>query len=270
MFKIGEFSNLVRVSARMLRYYEQNGLLAPAETDPFTGYRMYSAAQIPRLSHIVELRDMGFGVEEIKKILPCYGDAAFMDRILEAKKGEVEGMIAIEQHKLEKIAATRGKLQENKNMIYDVELKALPAAKVLALREKIPTYDAEGKLWHKLGKFMAEHKIACTEGGYSIYHDGEYKERDVDVEIAIPVREPVKSRDGFVYRELDAVPLAAAVRFSGPYSGYTAATEKLAGWIEQNGYVFDGLLRGQSLASPQNVHSEDDFLTELQVPVKKA
>ena len=60
LFKIGEFSKLVRVSPRMLRHYEKCGLLNPAEIDRFTGYRQYSAAQIPLLTNIVTLRDLGF------------------------------------------------------------------------------------------------------------------------------------------------------------------------------------------------------------------
>ncbi len=46
MFKIGEFSKLTQVSIRMLWYYDETGLLKPAETDPFTGYRLYSTKQI--------------------------------------------------------------------------------------------------------------------------------------------------------------------------------------------------------------------------------
>ena len=49
MFKIGEFSKLTQVSIRMLRYYDENDLLKPAQTDPFSGYRLYSVEQIPRL-----------------------------------------------------------------------------------------------------------------------------------------------------------------------------------------------------------------------------
>jgi DNA-binding transcriptional MerR regulator len=83
MFKIGEFSKMVRVSARMLRHYDQCGLLSPAETDRFTGYRLYNAEQIPQLTRIVELRDMGFGIDEIKEILPNYKNAEFMSGALE-------------------------------------------------------------------------------------------------------------------------------------------------------------------------------------------
>ena len=52
MFRIGEFSKLTQVSVRMLRYYDEAGLLKPAEVDRWTGYRLYSAGQIPRLDRI--------------------------------------------------------------------------------------------------------------------------------------------------------------------------------------------------------------------------
>jgi len=45
MFKIGEFSKLTQVSIRMLRYYDETGLLKPAQIDQFTGYRSYSVDQ---------------------------------------------------------------------------------------------------------------------------------------------------------------------------------------------------------------------------------
>ena len=46
MLKIGEFSKLSRVSVRMLRHYDEVGLLAPSEVDPMTGYRYYSERQL--------------------------------------------------------------------------------------------------------------------------------------------------------------------------------------------------------------------------------
>lgn len=46
MLKIGDFSKLSRCSVRMLRHYDEIGLLEPAEIDRFTGYRYYSEAQL--------------------------------------------------------------------------------------------------------------------------------------------------------------------------------------------------------------------------------
>ena len=43
MFRIGEFSKLTQVSVRMLRYYDETGILTPAEADKWTGKRQAAA-----------------------------------------------------------------------------------------------------------------------------------------------------------------------------------------------------------------------------------
>ena len=59
------FSKLTQVSIRMLRHYDEIGLLKPVEVDNFTGYRMYSAAQIPLLQKIILLRDSDFKMMKV-------------------------------------------------------------------------------------------------------------------------------------------------------------------------------------------------------------
>lgn len=271
MFKIGEFSNLVRVSPRMLRHYEKCGLLYPAEIDKFTGYRKYSAGQIPLISTIVALRDMGFSIDEIHDILPHYEDRVYMGKVLRAKMAEVKMNIATEQEKLEKLMQMSNTVQKERNiMLYEVELKKLEAVKVLTLRGTIPQYNQEGILWEKLGRYVGEKKISCRNGGYSVYYDEEYKESDPDVEIAIPVDKLGESEGDFVFKEYPEIEQAATLRFSGPFEGgYDAASEKLASWMEQNGYAFAGNLRGYVIVSPGEEPNPEKWLTEIQAPVRK-
>jgi len=82
MFKIGEFSKLTQVTIRMLRYYDEAGILKPAEVDPWTGYRMYSVEQIPVLNKIIYLRDSGFNVAEIGAALTIKDDHALAEEPL--------------------------------------------------------------------------------------------------------------------------------------------------------------------------------------------
>jgi DNA-binding transcriptional MerR regulator len=56
MLTIGEFSRLGSISIRMLRHYDEIGLLAPAQVDAATGYRSHSIAQLRDLNRIVALR----------------------------------------------------------------------------------------------------------------------------------------------------------------------------------------------------------------------
>lgn len=271
MFKIGEFSKLVRVSPRMLRHYEKCGLLYPAEIDKFTGYRQYSAGQIPLLTNIVTLRDVGFSIDEIRDIVPHMDDKAYMENILRIKAVSVKANIDAEQEKYDMLVQMNANVRKERNiMVYEVKLEKLPPVKVLSLRGIIPHYRDEGMLWEKLGKFVGENQIACHSDGYSTYFDEEYKEENPDVEIAIPVDVLGESKGKFVYKEYEGIPLAATVRFSGPFDGgYDAASEKLAEWMEQNGYTFAGYLRGHVLTSPDDQPNPEKWLTELQAPVIK-
>ena len=72
MLRIGEFSKLSRVSIRMLRHYDDIGLLKPALIDDFTGYRYYNPEQLPVIGRITALKDMGFMLADIVKILEVY------------------------------------------------------------------------------------------------------------------------------------------------------------------------------------------------------
>ena len=67
--KLGKFSKIAQVSGRQLRHYDQLGLLTPEHTDPSTGYRYYSAKQLPRLNRILALKEMGLSLEQIKRML---------------------------------------------------------------------------------------------------------------------------------------------------------------------------------------------------------
>lgn len=69
MFRIGEFSHVARVSPRLLRHYEEVGLLFPAFVDPENGYRYYVAEQLSDLNRILALRDLGLSLEEIRPLV---------------------------------------------------------------------------------------------------------------------------------------------------------------------------------------------------------
>jgi hypothetical protein len=76
MFTIGEFGRLGDISIRMLRHYDEIGLLRPAQVDPVTGYRGYAIAPAQRLL-AVEREIPGFGPDNIVPVLnPAYDELA--------------------------------------------------------------------------------------------------------------------------------------------------------------------------------------------------
>ena len=109
MFRIGAFSKLTRVSVRMLRYYDDAGLLTPAVIDKFTGYRMYTTDQIPVLQKICLLRDMGFNVTEIGAVMECW-ESSSVTEYLEDKKRQLLDSIRLEQQRIRSIFIIRSRL----------------------------------------------------------------------------------------------------------------------------------------------------------------
>ena len=68
--KIGELSKLSQISVRMLRYYEEEGLLSPKRT--VSGYRQFEIEDIDRVKLIHKLSSAGLTLKVIRKILPCW------------------------------------------------------------------------------------------------------------------------------------------------------------------------------------------------------
>ena len=126
MFRIGEFSKLTQVSIRMLRYYDEQGLLKPSKTDPITGYRSYTSEQIPVLQRIIFLRDLDFQVSEIALALAHWQDRPITD-LLEHKRLELLDEMAKIQERVDKIDIAVKDVQSRKLDVHcNVILKSGP------------------------------------------------------------------------------------------------------------------------------------------------
>ena len=66
---IGEIADFFGVSRKAIRLYEKKGILKPVKTDAANGYRYYSAEQVQQLNALLELKALGFSLDEIKMIL---------------------------------------------------------------------------------------------------------------------------------------------------------------------------------------------------------
>ncbi|AND83621.1 MerR family transcriptional regulator [Clostridium tyrobutyricum] len=269
MFKIGDFSKLTMVSIRMLRYYDEMGLFKPAKIDAFTGYRYYSAKQITKLNLIVSLRDIGFNVSDISIAINEQSDEKLKE-MLEQKEMEIKNNIKAEEEKLRKINAKIENLEKERvNMNYNVTLKSIPSYKVISLRDTVPTYQLEGILWQKLGEYIQNKKIFCNNMAYATYHDEDYKEGPADIEISVVVEKLLNNADGFTFKETTPIDQVVSILVPGEYSNISPAYNYIGEWIEENGYDICGSARALPLKGSCNEANPNDYLTELQVPVKK-
>ena len=268
MFRIGEFSKLMQVSVRMLRYYDEVGLLNPAQSDPWTGYRMYSVEQIPVLNRILYLRDCGFTVAEMEGLV--LGNDERMMEALKNKEKEIALAIKAEEQKLHRIDhAKQDLLQGTAELHFNVTIKSIPSCFVVSIRELIPDYYAEEMLWEKLSDFARQHRVDCSPTTFSIYHDEDYREANVDVELCLPVKKAIRDCDGFQCREVEEEPLTASLMVYGDFSNISAAYQSFAKWLETNRqYEMKGANRQMIHRGPWNEKDAGSYLTELQIPLR--
>lgn len=128
MLSIGEIAHSTGVSRRMLRHWEDEGLLTPAVTDPVTGYRRYQDSQLGRVRAITELRALGFGLAEIGQLLdPQIGQSTLESLLihqvdaLQREITEASTRLVHVQHRLDIIQS------KSMEIIMNLSLTALPS-----------------------------------------------------------------------------------------------------------------------------------------------
>ena len=103
LLKIGELAAFVGVSPKALRVYEKMEIIKPVKVDDETGYRYYSADQVKDLEVLLEWKDMGFSLKEVKIIFSGKYSKEYIDLILEAKKKEWQEKIWLAEAKMSEI-----------------------------------------------------------------------------------------------------------------------------------------------------------------------
>lgn len=270
MLKIGEFSKLSRISIRMLRYYDEMGLLVPETTDPFTGYRYYSEAQLFTAGRINALKDMGFKLCDAAELLKCWGDRETMEQRLLAQQDAARLQAEEATRRLRLLDTALERLRKDEPMKYDVTVKTIPERQVASVRQVIPGYEREGDLWGILMQETAGMRIQdgdpclCT----ATFHDREYQESNVDVEVQKTVRGSYPDTEHVKFMTVPAVQVASAV-CRGSYDQMGEANAAVASWVENNSCAFDGPMFNIYHVSPHETDDPSEFVTEVCYPVRK-
>ncbi len=270
MLRIGEFSKLSRISVRMLRHYDEIGLLKPAEIDRFTDYRYYREDQLPTAGRIAALKDMGFSLADIVRILSVYEDREQLERFFSARQKELEILSQDTAHKLTLLDAAWKRLRKEENMSYNVTLKTIPERYAATVHMTIPRYEDEGMIWGKLAEETCRMNLAEDDPCLCAvtYLDGEYKEENVEMMAWKTVRGSYPDTEHVKFQTLPAVTVASCI-YQGSYTQITDVYAAVIAWMEANGFVPAGPMFNIYHVSPHETQNPDEFVTEICYPVKK-
>lgn len=268
-FKIGEFSNLCQVTVKTLRHYEEIGLLVPFEVDEWTGYRYYDISQLRRMNRIVYLKRLGLSLEEIAELFEDgkeYPDA----RLLKVKIEQCES-------EMEHLTWRRAELLKLENMLHNQEKvmqkvfkKSLPSRVFATHRRKISSYQ---ELFHLcpnvIGPEMQRLGCECPapEYGFTVEYNEEYGV-DIDIEYFEAVAERKEDSELIKFKELPEVPVALCVNHYGAYEKMPETFAELFAYAEANGYEVTDRPRFCQIDGIWNKDTVDEWLTEIQLPVK--
>ena len=267
--KIGEFSQLMQVTIKTLRHYEQKGLLIPDEVDEWTGYRYYSIEQMQKLQAIRDLQRLGFSLDEIEDLCNSYSCTPTIDQLTE-KIEETEAQ-------LRQLIARRDRLIDWRNArkqmttMEKFSIQSLPEIIVASHREVLPNYAAIGPMCvNKIGPEMQRLGCKCPPPGYcfTVEHDKEYKPTDVDIEYCEQVEEMGEDSAIIQFKRLPAVPKALCMKHVGPYERFYESFIEAFRYIDEQGYKPIGQHRTCYIDGAWNQEDPEKWLSVIQIPIE--
>lgn len=108
---IGEIADFFGISRKAIRLYEKKGIIKPVKVDSKNGYRYYSAEQVQQLNALLELKSLGFSLDEIKTVVDGENDREQLLYVLEKKQQAWLEAMNVAKYKAESLDSIMNNLQ---------------------------------------------------------------------------------------------------------------------------------------------------------------
>jgi DNA-binding transcriptional MerR regulator len=270
MLTIGQFARLGQVSPRMLRHYDELGLLRPAYVDPDSGYRIYGVDQLVRLHRLVALRDLGFGLEQIAGLLDGEPSLDELRGMLRLRRAQLAQQLDDEQARLRRVDAHLRAI-EGSNAVsqQDVVIKNTQPLRVAEARGVAAALDPQsiGPVFMRLAPEVSAHvaAAAATPGMLVGYYDEPADDGSVGVHVCFEIgAQQVPSGERVAVVELPVIEVAS-VMHRGAIDDVTPVYEALLRWIDDSGCRSAGYSRELY----HEMGREGPRVTELRMPIAR-
>jgi DNA-binding transcriptional MerR regulator len=270
VLKIGEFARVNQVSVATLRYYDQCGLLKPTELDPETGYRYYALDQLPRLNRILALKDLGFPLDQIARLLEEDLSLEQLQGMFKLKQVQTQQMIDTEQIRLTRIAARLRQIeQEGKMPTYEVLLKQIDAVLVASFRGILPVDRGFNQSYDNVAAYLDQQHVQSGLPTLLLWSRSEQRDDGlyIDMETALPLSTPLPGNEQIIVRTLPGSLVAYAIH-TGDDLSLGQAFAALYRWLKDNRYQIVGPVRQVRLRYGERMNP-NQYVTEVQFPVAK-
>jgi DNA-binding transcriptional MerR regulator len=263
---IGDFSRATHLTVKTLRHYHRIGLLEPAAVDPDTGYRRYSAEQIPVAQVISRFRQLDMPLEEIQRVLSAPDLESRNTRIaahlsdLERELGRTQSAVA----SLRDLLSTPAPVASAQ-----IELRTVPAVAAAAITDVVEAENStvflQGALGEIRGTLAAVDASASGPAG-GIYTDDVFTEHRGQVTIFVPCDAPVRAAGRVTPARIPAAELAV-IEHRGPPTDVDRTYGLLATYVTQHAIAVDGPIREYYVVGRHETPDSAEWRTEIGWPI---
>lgn len=267
---IGEFSRFCKVTVKTLRHYERMKLLVPNEVDEWTHYRYYTVSQMQQLNAILQLKEMGFSLEEVRE-LQDEGTNCPNVHQLESKIRQTEELLDALHDRLEllkRMASTQSKMET----VDRISIQRLPEIivavhhHVLDRWEDLPSVCA-GIMEPELQRLGCKRSLPIN--WFIVEHGKGFKKKDIDIDIFEQVEDLMLDTSVLKFRILPEVPTAVCMKCLGPYDHTPEQFAELQDYIKEHEFQVSGPHRIRFVRSMWNQKNPEKWLSFIQVPVTR-
>ncbi|MFC9540931.1 MerR family transcriptional regulator [Lysinibacillus sp. NPDC056959] len=273
MYTISRFSQLCKMSARMLRHYDKEELLKPVLVDTTNGYRYYDQSQLDTALRIKKLKEFRFSLTEIRTILQSSDSTIFIGMI-QTKIGEISNEMSRNR---QIITEMQGLIEKKVDLLhgvkrsYDISLGIRNEISVVSQRLQINIDDMDRYI-DSLYDNAKERNIQLLGVPSTIFFDEQFTPEQCDIELMIPIvhrnDEEISMSSEWQIKKLPQNIVATTLHFgSYDYIGY--AHMALEEWAESNGYSMDGPPYETYLKGSECDCLEEEYVTQICFPVFK-
>jgi DNA-binding transcriptional MerR regulator len=264
---IGDFSRATHMTVGTLRHYHELGLLEPAEVDQHTGYRRYTAGQIPTAQVIRRLRDLGMPLEGIQSVLSAPS--------LRTRNEQIAVYLAGLEHDLGRTQSVVASLRDllvpppPGGVPARIELRSLPAVTTAAITSVVDAGESAAWLQGALGELHATlTALNVPAGGPAggIFTDEVFTNHRGQVTIYVPCPEPVRPMGRVTSLVVPAAELAV-IEHRGPPAEVDRAYGALAAYVARHALAVDGPIREHYLVGQRDTPDTARWRTEIGWPV---
>ena len=261
-YRIGEISRLYKISTDILRYYDKIGLMSPDFIGE-NGYRYYSKKQIWKLNNIRNLRNIGVGLEDIKEFLDERNINSANDIIefqLEKVEDKIKKLTGLKEEltsKLENIEFFKTFKDFNKPV-----LKFIPKRKFLRSKGNFRQdweIDFELKILNEKTEYDNDFILTNNEIGATLSKENFLK------------GEYLTFSESFIINDVkgEIIPEGyfLTIVFKGKYDESYKYYNILKKYIEENNLIVTGDIHEIYHIEIHITENEDEFITEIQIPV---